>query len=817
MSGGFTGPSSRIREIDVYATRMRRDLALAFRRLARHPRFFAAIVVPIAVALGLGTAVATIADVLLIKELPYPDAARLVRIDGVFTRLPLRVTESGLELTAPLSAPEVSSARSFSAAGMYSVAGLNAGDDHPLRLRAASVTPGFFDALRVTPRLGHVFTERELAAKGRVAVISAHLWQAYFQGDPDVAGRILHLNGRPFVVTAVMPDGFDFPEGTDAWIPAGSDAQVASQVAVPELIARLQTGATIAGARQELLQIVSRGTLTRQDPDRPTLRVEGLRDALVAPVRSAVWFVVCAALLLLLVASLNASNLMAASVCDRQREFAVRRAIGATTIGVLRPIACESVLLVMAATACAAPLAAGALAGIRTLLVRAVVPAAAFTLTARSLWILCLLSVMALGVLGFVPLLAAVSNATVSPRAASTSAAPKRRAAGVAVVAQVASAVIVLACAITVVGTVRRLESVDLGVSRDKAVIAEITLPAVAYGDSTRHRVFFEQLRGELRTSAGVTDVGLTNHIPGTEVITPSILLRLDGTALARDAINVLRLAASPGYFSALGIDLVAGRSFSEADNGSSSPVVVVSTACVRAMGLSPETALGRRMNVGLDGTDWATIVGVVRDVRMRGPESETAAALYVPFGQASVGPTAFIVVHGPATRGMLADDIRAAIGRLDRSLPLYNVREFGDVRAGYLATRRFVMTMVSIFGVMVFAVACFGLNAVINYMVRRRTREIGVRLAIGASPFAVRHAVLRAAAGYAAGGAAIGLIVLPVVEHALVSTVPGIVPSGGVNGALVAGVVLSVATFSAWVPATRAARIDPVVALRAE
>jgi putative ABC transport system permease protein len=799
----------------VYA--MRRDFAYAFRQLVRHPRFAATIILPVAVALGLSTAVATIADALLIKNLPYPDADRLVRIDGVFTRLPLRVTESGLELTARLSAPEISSARSLAAVGMYSVGGLNAGGDHPRRLRAATVTPGFFDALRVSPHLGHVFTERDVAGTSRVVVISARLWHAYFQSEPDVIGRVLHLNGCSFVVMAVMSDEFDFPEDTAVWIPTGSDAQVASQVAVPQFIARLQTGATTAFAQQELLQIVSRDTLTRQDPDRPTLRVQGLQDALVTPIRSALWFVACAALLLLLVVSLNASNLIVARVCDRQREFAVRRAIGATTIGVLRPIACESFLLVMVATGCAVPLAAETLAGIRTLLSTALVPVAALTLTMRSLWILLLLSGIAAIVLGFMPVLAAVSNATVPLQAASTSAPAKRRASRVIVTAQVASALVVLTCAMMIVVTIQRLQSVDLGASHDGAVIAEITLPAVAYGDSTRHRLFFDQLRAQLRANPGVTDVGLTNHLPGTDVITPSIPLRLDRATPASAGTNVLRLAASPGYFSALGIDVVAGRPFTNADDRSSSAVAVVSTACVRAIGLSPDAALGRRINVGLDGTDWATIVGVVRDVRMRGPESETTAALYVPFGQTAVGSRAFVVVNGPAERSILIAGMRAAVSRLDPNLPLYNLREFREIRAEYLATRRFAMTMALAFGLTVFAGACYGLNAIITYMVRSRSREISVRLAIGATPFSVGRSVIQTAAGYAAGGVAVGATLVPLVQKFVMSTIPGVALLDGVAVASLAATILAIATLSACLPATRAARMDPINALRTE
>lgn len=796
---------------------MRRDFAGAFRKLASHPRFAATIIVPIAIALGLSTAVATIGDALLIKSLSYPDAGRLVRVDGVFTRLPLRVTESGLELTAPLSAPELSSARSFSAVGMYSVAGLNAGDDRPVRLRGGAVTPGFFDALHVSPHLGHVFTDRDLAGRDRVVVISALFWHAHLQNDPAVIGRVLHLNGRPFVVTAVMPDGFDFPEGTDVWIPAGSDAQVATQVAVPALIGRLRTGATTASAQQELRQILSRGVLTRQDPDRPSLRVTSLRDALVAPLRVGLWFVACAALLLLLVASLNASNLMVANVCDRQREFAVRRAIGATTLGILRPIVCESLLLMTVAAGCAIPLAAETLVAIRTLLPAALVPAAALTLTLRSVWILVIVSCITVTVFVFMPLLAALANATASLHAGSPSTLPKRHASGVIVVAQVASAMVVLACALTVVVTIRRLQSVDLGASHDTAVVAEITLPALSYGTSTRHRLFFEQLRRELRGMSTTTDVGVTNDLPGTEVITPSIPLRIDGAVSATDAVHILRLGASPGYFSALGIDVVAGRPFLERDNEYSSPVAVVSTASVRALGLSPAAALGRRINVALDDTSWATIVGVVRDVRMRGPESETTAALYMPFAQTSVGPTAFVVINGASERNVLVESIRAAVGRLDPNLPVYNVREFRDIRAEYLATRRFVMAMTSTFGVIVFALACFGLNAIVTYMVRSRTREIGVRLAIGASPFRIRRAVMGAGAGYAAGGVAIGLLVAPAAERLLGSAIPGIAAIGHVHVAILGAVILATATLAAWFPASRAARIDPIVALRIE
>jgi putative ABC transport system permease protein len=236
---------------------------------------------------------------MLIRPLPCTDAARLIQLDGVFTRLPLQVRDSGVELSAPLSAAEVAKVHSFSAAGAYFVTSLNVGNEKPERLRAAAVTAGVFDALAVRPALGRLFTDEDSRARTRVVVIGWRIWRLRFQSDPRVVGRSMDVNSRPFLITGVLPEGVDYPEGSDLWLPYEADPQAAVQVTVPRFVARLAPGATLSNARAEVLAAIRDGALTRQDADVPALRMRTLRDALVGDVRPIFLLVAAAAFLVL--------------------------------------------------------------------------------------------------------------------------------------------------------------------------------------------------------------------------------------------------------------------------------------------------------------------------------------------------------------------------------------------------------------------------------------------------------------------------------------------------------------------------------------
>jgi ABC-type antimicrobial peptide transport system permease subunit len=280
---------------------------------------------------------------------------------------------------------------------------------------------------------------------------------------------------------------------------------------------------------------------------------------------------------------------------------------------------------------------------------------------------------------------------------------------------------------------------------------------------------------------------------------------------------NALRLSATAGYFLALGIDVLAGRAFTDADRGGALPTAIVSEGYVRAFGVRPRDILGRRVNVGLGSEQWAEVVGVVRDVRMRGPESDLQPAVYVPFAQTPISATGFVVVSAGSRFQDAVPSIRSAVARVDDSLPLYNLQTFGQVRSEYLATRRFTMATMVAFGSVAFGLAALGLYGIVSYLVRLRTREIGIRIAIGATSAIVRREVVGSGALHAAVGIGIGLAAALSLWRVVAARVPGLGQVDAAGMAVVCTMVFIVSICATWFPARRAARIDPLVALRSD
>jgi hypothetical protein len=333
-----------------------RDVQHTIRQLRRSPALGVTVVLSLGVAIGAITAIFSIVDAVLLRPLPYPEPTRLVRIDGVFTRLPLRVRETGIELAYPVAAPELSEAGSFVAVGSYVVGGVNLGDGTPERLTTATVSPGVFAALGAKPVVGRTFSDGDLKTTDRLAVISHRFWQRRFQFDSTVVGRTITLNGRSFSIVGVMPDRVEFPDATDVWVPLASDPQLASRVAAPVFVGRLAPSASASSARQELLALLQRQPITRQDARQSSLTVTSLSDALVGEVRPVLLFVVAAGLLVLCVAYLNTVSLLLTRISARGREFAVRRAIGASTSRLVRQVCCESLFFAAGAGFVAIPL-----------------------------------------------------------------------------------------------------------------------------------------------------------------------------------------------------------------------------------------------------------------------------------------------------------------------------------------------------------------------------------------------------------------------------------------------------------------------------
>jgi putative ABC transport system permease protein len=779
--------------------------------LRHHPGFTIVAVMTLALGIGANTALFSVADAVLLRPLPYPHRERLVWIDGA----PFRFTRTGMGLSR-----RVENSRVFEGAGLYATGALNAGGDAGAeRVRAAAVTPGFLKALAVQP-VGRVFTEEDVAAQPRVAVISHALWKR--RGSAIQPGGSLTLNGRSFTVLGIMPPRVDFPGQADVWIPAGSDSQITGRAFAPEVIARLAPGATPEQARAEIDRINLEASGGRADPRESPVTVAPLKDRLTGPVRPLFLTVFAAVLLVLLVACINTANLLLARVSAREREMAVRRALGASRLRLVRHLLAESALVAAAAGVAALPIALWTLDAIRMVLPPGLHGSGNIAIDARAIGTTAAICAMATLIFGAAPAwsLRRAPDGTVLRGSTGATADPFwRRFRSGLVTAELAIALVLIAGAATIVNTVATLVRTDIGVSGERALTMETTLPMARYDTVDRLSAFHDRVQTLARALPGVEAAGATSLLPGATEVGVARRIEIDGLPKPTGDLNAAsHISVTPEYFRAIGIDVVAGRAFTAADAARGEPVAIVSEDVARAVGVTAAGVLGRRIQVGFASKPaWTTIVGVARDVRMRGPEQAPYPQVYQPLAQAPAFGTTFLVVKSSGDPRLLAAPLRQAIASIDADLPVYNVRTFAEIRAGFVADRRFAMALISAFGLLATVLAAIGLYGILAYLVHLRTREIGIRIALGASPAAIRWEMLRTGLLHAVAGAAAGSAAAVVLSRLVVSRVAGIQPASPVLLAAVAATMLAMTVVVTWVPARRATRIDPVDALRAE
>lgn len=799
-----------------------RDVTSAARHLARAPGVTVPVIASLALVIGASTAIFSVVDAVLLRPLPYPEPNRLVRIDGVFTTLPLRVTEAGITLAYPPVAPELREARSLVAVGAFVVGRVNVGRANPERMTAAAVSRGFFASLGVAALVGRTLDDAGAGKRDRVAVLSQRYWTRRFQSDVDVVGRNIVVNEHPFQVVGVMPARVDVPDAVDIWIPESADPQLASQVTAPAFIGRLAPSATAASTRDEVLALLQGGdVLTRQAPGASALAVSPLRDSLVREARPLLLFMSAAALLALCGAGFNTAGLLVTRMSAREREFAVRRANGASTARLVRQVCTETVLLAGIAGLTAIPLSRVWLAGISHFIPPSLHGAAEIDINFRALVVLAVLALLVGALVGLASAACARRRWASSLRVSSSSMrdAGWRRFTGMLVTLEVALAVAILIPATGLVSTVEARLAVDIGPTNDGAVVAEITLPQASYAVSDQRHSFWWGLRQQLAATSGVRTVGATMHLPGTSTLTHTLPMIVEGQALPSDTPvgNALRLLATPGYFATLGIELLAGRGFDETDRADTPPKALVSQQFVQAVGLEPGDMLGRRVSVGVGQTRWAEVVGVVHDVRMRGPDSDLEPAVYLPFAQAEVDLTGYLVVDAAMEAGAAAATIRAALAGVDPHLPLGSIRTFGDVRSDYVSAQRLAMTATVAFAGISSGLAALGQYALLSYLVRLRIREFGVRVALGATSSLLQREVVVTGLRHACAGIGLGIVGGLGLWRLAAVHIPGLLQVDATRVLAVSGVVLVVSLTAAWLPARRAASADPLAALRCD
>ena len=795
--------------------------------LRRAPGWTLGVVLTLALGVGLATAVFTIADALLLRPLPVRAQDRVVVLwgvtrDGRTDHFPLLYRDA---LEYARRAQTLERVEFFGFGGAQPIP-IRLGDG-VVRLRRALVSGGYFDLLGTRPLLGRALrAEDDTQGAAPVAVLSRAAWQRFFDGDSNVVGRrmVLQSDNTSYTIVGVMPLGLDYPQGVDFWSPVvPNSGPLGDQPIYAELnvIGRLRAGTSIGAAREELTRFFE-SISAKSWGVRGVAR--SLTDDVVGDVGPAVLAFAAAAGLLLLIACANVANLLLVRGLGRVREFAVRSALGAGRGRLVGQLLTESALLAIAGGAVGAVFAAAAVRGFVLLAPAGTPRLDEIRVAGPVLFGAIAITTLATLLFALAPSMVTsrvdVQEALRSGTRQSSGSRRFRLATQALVVGQVALALLVLSVAGLLTRTVVALEGVDPEFDRSRLLVAELALPpgfmGGAVGNAQKQIAVMRQLVTRLEAVPGVRSV--------TPVLTPPFApvggifgrIPAEGQTPEEESRNpaVTYEIVAPNYFGTFGIPLVRGRLFADGDREGTAPVVIISESIARYYwpGADP---IGKRLVRGK--TDWLTVVGVVGDTHYRDLRNPRPS-IYIPLRQSTFpfAPTTLII----STAGHPADlvpDLRRAVRDVDAGVALASAVPFETLLAGTLAQPRLNALLLALFAGSAVVLAAIGLFGVMTTTVRQRTRELGVRLALGATPGLLRRTLLDQALGLALIGVSLGLAAWLVVSRFVRSLLFGV--STGDPIALTGACLLlvMVALMAAWRPAHRATRIDPVIALRAE
>jgi len=814
------------------------DLRYGARSLGRSPAFTAVAVLALALGIGANSAVFSMVDGVLLRPLPYGNADRAVMLWS---------TWPGYDRTW-LSEPEVVDYRSqrqvFDIVAPFSLGSATlTGDGEPERVRAASLSAEVLPALGVTPTLGRNFTAAEDlpdSLAGRVALLSHALWRRRYAGDPSVVGRAIQVGLRSFTVVGVLPDEFRLPndfvgEPVQLYSPIGLDPNPDPDSRGNHglyAVARLAPGVTPERAQAAMSAFVS-DMKRRHDAYGPEfdLRVVSARDQVSGDVRPALLVMLGAVALVLLVACANVANLLLARAEARHRELAIRSALGAGRTRIVRQLLAESLLLATAGAALGLALAA---AGLRALIAFSppnVPRLDAIGMDGRVVAFTAAIAVLTSLVFGLVPALQASGTTTqemLNEGGRGASAGVRRqRVRRTLVVTEVALAMVLVVGAGLLIKSFARLMGIDAGVRPERVLTMELSLPGAKYAQP-RSRAFFEQLRQRVAALPGVTSAGFVRELPfANEIGDWSFRIVGRGADRPDEAFGAADWqVATPGYFEAMGVALRGGRYLEDADATRAAPVVVISEKMASTFWPNQDP-VGQQIRLGGTGpgpdTLPRTVVGVVADVRHKGLDAETKTQMYLPHTQFPSTDSNFainrmsLVVRARTDPLMLAPAVRREIRALDPEIPVSRVRSMEQVLSASASVRELNVMLLSVFAAVALTLAALGIYGVMAYTVTQRTKEIGVRMALGASAVEVQRLVLRQGLLLAGIGVLLGALGAVALGRVLTSLLFGVSATDPAIYAAVTAVLAAVALLATYVPARRATRVSPMVALRYE
>jgi putative ABC transport system permease protein len=793
------------------------DLRYAFRNLRRNPAFTAVAIGALAIGIGANTAVFTVVESVLLRPLPYHQPSQLYTVRPT----PKKPTPFGF---GAMSDPQFIACRSASTAfqqlAAYDGGNWNAtGVGDPVAIHGEEVTTNFFDTLGVQPKLGRGFqSAEESPAAPKVVILSDTFWRAHFQASRDVLGKSITLDGQPRTIVGVMPAGFD--PMTEMWIPAVLQPDN-HHIAFRQAVGRLAPGATVARAKAELDAVNERFAEERHH-DGDVMAIAPLRDSIVGNARPALLVFLGAVGCVLLIACVNVANLLLSRASARKQEIAIRASLGATRARLARQLLTESAVLGIIGGLLGLIVA---LWGVETLIQLA--PANRIPRIEEIRfdgWIFAFnmgVSLVASLLFGSAPALQLTSTRQTRnwKDAAARGSARSGELRAVLVVAEVALALVLLIGAGLLVRSFEKLRAVDLGFRPGNVLAVSMQLYGKPYESAAQIQRFDNDVLERISNLNGVTAVGLVNWLPMSNALIQGDF-KLAGQQPPPDAI-VAKPAVSPGYFRAMGIPLMRGRSFDAHDTLKSAPVAMVDESFARRF-WPHQDPIGKRISFAdnpKQEDDWMTVVGVAGSIRQENPASQYMT-IYQPAAQVhglfSLRIVSF-VVRSKADRATLAPALRAQLWEVDKDLAINAIGSMRDLLYAATAEPRFQTRVLASFSSIAFLLAMVGIYGVMAYSVTQRTQEIGIRMAIGAQRKHIVHMILWRSAALVAGGLGIGLAAAWAATRVLKNFLFEVTPFDPLTFAAVSLLLALVALAACYIPARRAAAIDPLVALRYE
>jgi predicted permease len=807
------------------------DFKHAVRSLKAKPGFTAVTMLTLAIGIGGTTAIFAAVNAVLLRPLPYADPDQLVRLYASTGTQPDRIggSVSPPDFTDWRRDNTVFTEMAASNSDSAALTGVGAAEQIP----TGYVTGGFFAVMGTPPLAGRVITTADDPIGGRRVVVLSHsIWVRRFGANPGIIGQSLTLDGVPAEVVGVMPAGFQYPLGSEMWVPlrfSARELETQRGAHYLDVIGRMKPGVSLEQARAAMRAIGAR--LARDFPRTnrdSAVSVHALRDSMVSNVRQSMFVLLGAVGLVLLIVCVNVAGLVLIRSIGRSRELAVRVAVGAGRFTLVRSLLIESLVLGLGGGAAGLLLAYWATAAIASMDPSIGVPLLNQTrLDIVVVGFASAIAVLASVIFGTMPAWQASSVAELMSRireeGGSTTGDPKRqRMRSMLIVAETTLAVVLLVGAGLLARSFDRLLAVDLGFQPNAIQTFAVALPEARYQSPLQRAAFIEALTARAASHPNIESAGAVFGLPLTNFRYGITTSTRDGVQLSdneQDALSLQVRLVTPDYFKTMGIPVVKGRAFGAGDR-MGSQLVAILNATAAAKVWPDQDAMGHQLEIGtrmgLGGARaGGTVVGIIADVHEHGPAARVAPTLYLPHAQWPDGSMSVVAKARNGDPASLVQPLRTLLQDLDPDVPMSAVRSMDQIAAAAVAQPRLYLVLIASFAGTAMLLSAIGLYGVLAYAVGQRTREIGIRLALGAKRGEVLRMVMSQAGRLAITGVAIGLVAAAIASRALRSQLFQIAPTDTVTYVLVGIGLLAVALVASWIPARRASRIDPLTALR--